>query len=255
VHPDDEVCLCFHVSLRKIRTYMAREDPPVASLISECLSAGTGCQWCVPFLKHLHTQHAAGQTPDLKVSPEQYVKARLTYHKTNERDPEVVREATGAGVASAQANVVITLAGGAEAPALCEPILRSVPEWFGIEEATQVYIRRAGELPTWIAHIDGAPAGFISIDQPFPRAADIFCIAVQKDLHGRGVGTAMVRHVEESLRGRGVEYLQVKTMGPSKPNAAYARTMHFYEKCGFVPLEELHGVWPGLPCLILVKRL
>ncbi len=83
--PDDEVCLCFRVTLRKIRTYMAREDPPVASLISECLSAGTGCMWCVPFLKHLHTQHQQGIEPDLKVSPEQYMKAREGYRATGER--------------------------------------------------------------------------------------------------------------------------------------------------------------------------
>lgn len=53
----------------------------------------------------------------------------------------------------------------------------------------------------------------------------------------------------------GVEYLQVKTQGPSKPNAQYARTTQFYESRGFVPMEELHGIWPGLPCLLLVKRL
>jgi hypothetical protein len=94
VDPDDEVCLCFHVSLRKIRTYLARENPPVASLISECLSAGTGCMWCVPFLKHLHAQHQRGETPDLKVSPEQYVKARSQYHDTGERDKDVVERAT-----------------------------------------------------------------------------------------------------------------------------------------------------------------
>jgi hypothetical protein len=49
----------------------------------------------VPFLKHLHAEHQAGRVPDLKVSPEQYVKARLTYHQTKVRDPDVVREATG----------------------------------------------------------------------------------------------------------------------------------------------------------------
>ena len=35
MHPDDQVCLCFRVSLRKIRTYLNRENPRVASLISE----------------------------------------------------------------------------------------------------------------------------------------------------------------------------------------------------------------------------
>jgi bacterioferritin-associated ferredoxin len=85
VNQDDQVCLCFHVTLRKIRGYLARENPPVASLISECLSAGTGCQWCVPFLKHLHTLHQQGKLPDLKVSPEEYMASRTTYRTTGER--------------------------------------------------------------------------------------------------------------------------------------------------------------------------
>jgi len=95
VNPDDDVCLCFHVPLRKIRTYLARENPPVASLISECLSAGTGCGWCVPFLKHLHAQHQKGVPPDLRVSPEEYMNARSAYRATSERDPDVVERATG----------------------------------------------------------------------------------------------------------------------------------------------------------------
>ena len=86
--PDDHVCLCFRVSLRKIRTFLAREDPKVASLISECLSAGTGCQWCVPFLKHLHAQHKRGETPGLRVSPEQYTKERAAYRQSGERPNE-----------------------------------------------------------------------------------------------------------------------------------------------------------------------
>ena len=69
------------------------EIPPVASLISECLGAGTGCQWCVPFLKHLHAQHKRGEEPDLKVSPERYQNARLKFHATEERDPSVVDDA------------------------------------------------------------------------------------------------------------------------------------------------------------------
>lgn len=95
VNPDDEVCLCFHVSLRKIENYLRRENPPVASLISECLGAGTGCQWCVPFLKHLHACHAQGKPVDLKVSPEEYARTRLVYHTTKSRDQQVVDRATG----------------------------------------------------------------------------------------------------------------------------------------------------------------
>jgi bacterioferritin-associated ferredoxin len=96
MNPDDEVCLCFHVSLRKIRAYLQRENPPVASLISECLSAGTGCQWCVPFLRHLHAEHRRGNTPDLRVSPEQYATDRLVYHK----DPQGKRTGESATIIS-----------------------------------------------------------------------------------------------------------------------------------------------------------
>lgn len=84
--PDDQVCLCFRVSLRKIRGYLSREDPAVASLISECLGAGTGCGWCVPFLKHLHAQHARGEPVDLRISPEAYASGRGSYRETGKRD-------------------------------------------------------------------------------------------------------------------------------------------------------------------------
>lgn len=84
---DDHVCLCFHVSKRKIVNYCRRENPPVASLISECLSAGTGCGWCIPFLKQLHEQVQAGeQEPDLPINPEEYSRKRLSYRQTGKRE-------------------------------------------------------------------------------------------------------------------------------------------------------------------------
>jgi len=84
--PDDHVCLCYRVSQRKIVNYCKREKPVVASLVSECLGAGTGCGWCVPFLKKLHQQVIDGvKSPDLPVGPEQYANQRATYRKTGER--------------------------------------------------------------------------------------------------------------------------------------------------------------------------
>jgi bacterioferritin-associated ferredoxin len=85
--PDDQVCLCFRVSLRKVRTFLNREDPPVASQLADCLGAGTGCQWCVPFLKKLHAQKQAGETIDLPVSPTEYASRRATYRQTGDRPP------------------------------------------------------------------------------------------------------------------------------------------------------------------------
>ena len=87
MNPDDNVCLCFHVSQRKVVNFCKREKPAVTSLISECLSAGTGCGWCVPFLKSLHKQVMDGdENPDLPISPEQYAKRRATFRVTGKRD-------------------------------------------------------------------------------------------------------------------------------------------------------------------------
>jgi len=83
---DDHICLCYRVPLGKIRAYLARENPPVASLLSECLGAGTGCGWCVPYLERLHAQHAQGQNPTIEGSADEYASGRLRYNETGERD-------------------------------------------------------------------------------------------------------------------------------------------------------------------------
>ena len=93
--PDDDVCLCFHVSLRKISNFIERERPRVASQISECLGAGTGCQWCVPFLRRLHAMHARGEPMDLPVSPEEYARRRSRYRASGQRDADGVERPQG----------------------------------------------------------------------------------------------------------------------------------------------------------------
>jgi len=65
-----------------------------------------------------------------------------------------------------------------------------------------------------------------------------------------------LERAEEELRADRVRYLQVKTLGPSRPGDGYERTRRFYVARGFVALEELVGVWPeDNPMLILVKAL
>lgn len=56
MEPDDELCLCFHVTRRKVEQFLRTNRPAVASQLSECFGAGTGCGWCRPFLKRLHEQ-------------------------------------------------------------------------------------------------------------------------------------------------------------------------------------------------------
>ena len=80
-------------------------------------------------------------------------------------------------------------------------------------------------------------------------------MVVERGHHGRGVGRAMIEALERDARDGGVQLLMVKTLGPSHPDPGYARTRRFYERMGFLPLEETH-LWGGdIPCLIMVKPL
>lgn len=140
--------------------------------------------------------------------------------------------------------------------AVCEPILRALPQWFGIEEATAQYVRDTDRLPTLTAAIGGEVVGFLTLNWHSDYAAEIHVMGVHPDRHRRGVGCALVAKAEEILREQGVEYLQVKTLSPTHPDPNYARTRRFYQAMGFRPLEEFPELWgPQNPCLQMVKCL
>lgn len=74
--PDDRICYCFTVSLRKLVNFARRERPKRASQMSECLGAGSGCGWCIPFLEKIW------KDPDgvsIEETPDDYAAARGSY--------------------------------------------------------------------------------------------------------------------------------------------------------------------------------
>ncbi len=76
---DDELCLCFHVTKRKVKQFIRVHQPTVPSQLSDCYGAGTGCGWCRPFLKRLMEQPDtdATQLPD----PDAYATNRRQYRQ------------------------------------------------------------------------------------------------------------------------------------------------------------------------------
>ncbi|MCZ7648691.1 MAG: (2Fe-2S)-binding protein [Planctomycetota bacterium] len=93
--PDEHICLCFRVSRRKLVNYCRIEKPKVASQLSQCHGAGTGCGWCVPFLKMIFEQWQKGEAdPDLPFSMDDYARRREWYKDKGERTmPEEDRNA------------------------------------------------------------------------------------------------------------------------------------------------------------------
>jgi GNAT superfamily N-acetyltransferase len=140
--------------------------------------------------------------------------------------------------------------------AQCEPILCALPDWFGIEEAVENYLKDINALPTFLAVEQGRTIGFLTLKQHTPFAAELLVMGVYPEIRRGGVGRLLVNTAEDWLRKQAVEYFQVKTLGPSRPDEGYAATRAFYEALGFRPLEELTQIWgEDNPCLILVKRL
>lgn len=109
MRPDDELCLCFHVTRRKVEQYLRTQRPAVASQLSECYGAGTGCGWCRPFLKRLHQQILGGagivrEEPGAGVTeggregpreqadfpePDRYAQAREAYRESLRQSPNL----------------------------------------------------------------------------------------------------------------------------------------------------------------------
>ena len=144
---------------------------------------------------------------------------------------------------------------GAASSAECEAVLRSLPEWFGIEAALVQYAKDAAVLPTLTARAGGPLCGFLSVKRHFPGSAEIHCVAVHVAYRSRGIGRALLASCEAWLVGEGVRLLQVKTLGPSRSSEPYERTRRVYERAGFTPVEEFLTLWEGNPCLQLAKPL
>ncbi len=147
----------------------------------------------------------------------------------------------------------------AATPDACVPddvarLLGTLPEWFGIPEATAEYVAAARSMETWTVRDDtSAVVGAMLVARHFPHVAEVHLMAVDRGRRGQGVGRALVDALELDARERGAQLLEVKTLAASHPDPGYAQTRRFYEAMGFLPLE-VTDVWgPGNPCLLMVK--
>ena len=137
----------------------------------------------------------------------------------------------------------------------CETVMRSLPGWFGIEDSIQQYRRDLETMETYVVELEDRVIGFMALNQHNRYSAEIHVMGVLEEFHRRRAGRSLVDHAVEVLRGRSIEYLQVKTLGPSRESERYAGTRRLYEAMCFRPLEETNLWGEGNPCLIMVRYL
>ena len=135
-------------------------------------------------------------------------------------------------------------------------MLATLPTWFGVPESVEDYVEKADSHATVVATVDGDDVGLLTLVVHTPYAAEIYVMGVRPEHHRHGIGRRMLEVAETWLRGRDIEYLQVKTLSPRHPDPGYVKTRDFYFAVGFRPLEEFPELWqPENPALQMVKTL
>lgn len=98
--------------------------------------------------------------------------------------------------------------------------------------AVRAWGERRASRPTWVAEVDGRVVGFIDLESD----GHLDMLYVAADFQGRGVATALLDHVLEAAKARGLARVFTEASLTAKP---------FFERRGFGVLRpqtvERHG--------------
>lgn len=132
-------------------------------------------------------------------------------------------------------------------------ILELLPEWFGIPEAREAYIREsADEIMVTAAAEEGSVKGFLCLKETGKATVELVVMGVLKQYHRQGIGTALAEEAKRIARERGYSFLQVKTVQMGH-YPEYDATNRFYRSLGFQEFEVIQTLWDEEnPCQIYV---
>ena len=150
----------------------------------------------------------------------------------------------------------VTINEPAEKRRIAREILESLPEWFGVPESTEEYIRKSGELPFFAVQEGDEIIGFLAVLRHYPQSAEVCVMGVRPEHHHSGAGRVLMEVAFAWCKREGVRYLQVKTLDESFSDEGYAKTRAFYHAMGFAPLECFTTLWgEHCPCLLMVRSI
>ena len=138
---------------------------------------------------------------------------------------------------------------------IAREVLNDLPEWFGIPESTENYIKESQTKPFLASFYKDELAGFIVLGASSTDCAEIFVVGVKKKFHHHGAGRELNNAYEDLAKSLGYTYTQVKTV-QSGHYDEYDITNKFYKAVGYKELEVFPDLWDeSNPCQIYVKYL
>ena len=137
----------------------------------------------------------------------------------------------------------------------CTFILRSLPDWFGIEESILEYERNLASLDGYVTEVNATIVGFVGLKRYGEYAIEIDIIGIKPEFHRKGIGKQLLDYIELYATNPSTKFLHTKTLAPSHPDPNYAETRAFWEANGYIPMD-VHNLWGAEnPCQVMVKSL
>lgn len=134
-------------------------------------------------------------------------------------------------------------------------ILESLPEWFGIKESREDYIKDSVDEDMLVAYDNEKPIGFICLKETGKETIELAVMGLLKDYHRKGIGKKLFEVAKNHAKDKGYSFVQVKTVqiGHYKE---YDDTNMFYLSLGFKELEVFPTLWDdNNPCQIYVMAI
>ena len=89
--------------------------------------------------------------------------------------------------------------------AVARSILESLPDWFGIPEATEEYIADSKNRPFFCAYDGEKPIGFLYLKETGRHTVELAVMGVRKEYHRQGIGRKLFEEAREEARRMGRE--------------------------------------------------
>lgn len=142
-----------------------------------------------------------------------------------------------------------------EKRAIVRTVLEALPDWFGVPEAREQYIRESADRLMFADIEDGQPVGFLCLKETGQATMELAVMGVLQPYHRQGIGRQLFAAARETAREMGYHFMQVKTVQMGRYED-YDRTNLFYRSLGFEEFEVLPTYWDEAnPCQIYVMAL
>ena len=134
-------------------------------------------------------------------------------------------------------------------------ILEALPDWFGIEESREEYIKASKDLLFFASYDNDKPIGFLALKETGKDTIELCVMGVLKDYHRKGIGRKLFEYAKAKATELGYSFMQVKTVKMGM-YADYDITNKFYLSLGFKEFEVFPNLWDEWnPCQIYVMAI